>query len=344
MTYARDKTFEREAVVDRRDLMKEALKRACGHASLSDVERAFDDRSKRGDLLRVEHVHQGSPSLQYTTPSMIANEQRNIEHMRQGQDRYEPLVGGRIRDESAHAAHLSSVQQEAVREILGNRDRIFALQGVAGSGKTTTLREVRTAAQRDGYKVQGLAPTSRAASQLQEAGISSMTLQRHLAQSPSQSAGRGHLFVVDESSLVSSKQTGELLDRLNSKDRVLLVGDNRQHQAVEAGRPFEQLQQAGMRTAKLDEIVRQRDPGLKQVVHDLSEGRVREGIAQLREQGRIHEIPDRGQRLSAIAREYTNGSARTLVISPDNHTRQDLNERIRHELKDRGLVDKRDHQ
>ena len=43
-------------------------------------------------------------------------------------------------------------------------------------------------------------------------------------------------------------------------DRVILVGDIRQHQAIEAGRPFEQLQDAGMSTAKLDQIVRQRDP------------------------------------------------------------------------------------
>ena len=53
-------------------------------------------------------------------------------------------------------------------------------------------------------------------------------------------------------------------ERLHRNDRVLLVGDRRQHEAVEAGRPFAQLQEAGMRTAKLDEIVRQRDPELKQ--------------------------------------------------------------------------------
>jgi hypothetical protein len=50
--------------------------------------------------------------------------------------------------------------------------------------------------------------------------------------------------------------------RLGPDDRVLLVGDIRQHQGVEAGRPFQQLQEAGMRTARLDEIVRQQDPAL----------------------------------------------------------------------------------
>jgi ATP-dependent exoDNAse (exonuclease V) alpha subunit len=48
----------------------------------------------------------------------------------------------------------------------------------------------------------------------------------------------------------------EFVNRLHPNDRVLLVGDRRQHEAVEAGRPFAQLQDAGMKTVKLEEIVR----------------------------------------------------------------------------------------
>ena len=52
----------------------------------------------------------------------------------------------------------------------------------------------------------------------------------------------------------------EFLSRLGPDDRVLVIGDIRQHQGVEAGRPFQQLQDAGMRTAMLDDIVRQKLP------------------------------------------------------------------------------------
>src|SRR4051812_12704453 len=337
VTYARDKTFEREAVVDRRDLMKEALTRACGHASFERVKDAFDERARRGDLVRVDRDARRSPSENYTTPAMIATERRNIEFVQQGRDRCRPLANDRIREETVRASHLSASQRKAVNEILSNRDRVFGLQGVAGSGKTTTLREIRNAAQRQGYKVHGLAPTSRATAQLQEAGIKATTLQAHLTQSSGNSAGR-NLYVVDESSLVSTKQTREFFERMGPNDRALLVGDTRQHQAVDAGLPFQQLQDAGMRTTNLDEIVRQRDADLKQVVQNLSQGRVREAVSQLREQGRVHEIPDREQRLSAIARDYATGSERTLVVAPDNQTRQELNDRIRHELKEQGTV------
>ena len=69
------------------------------------------------------------------------------------------------------------------------------------------------------------------------------------------------LYVLDESSLASTRQMHAFLHRLDPQDRVLLVGDVRQHQAVEAGRPYQQLQEAGIETVRLDDIVRQQDPG-----------------------------------------------------------------------------------
>ena len=342
VTYARDKTFEREAVVDRRDLMKEALKRSYGNASFGQVKQAFDGRVRGGDFIRVHQQRDVSPSQRYTTPVTIANERHNVEFMRQGQGKLEPLVRDRVREESRGASTLTPAQRNAVNQILSSRDRVAGFQGIAGSGKTTTLRAVRIAAQREGYRIQGFAPTSRATAQLQEAGIMSTTLQRHLAEPRQHATGR-NLYVVDESSLVSTQQTREFFERMGPRDRALLVGDSRQHQAVEAGKPFQQLQQAGMNTAKLEEVVRQRDAGLKQVVQDLSRGRVPEAFEQLREQGRVHEIPDRNERLDTIARQYATSGERTLVISPDNQTRHELNDRIRQELKQRGTVTGPDH-
>jgi ATP-dependent exoDNAse (exonuclease V) alpha subunit len=42
----------------------------------------------------------------------------------------------------------------------------------------------------------------------------------------------------------------DFLNKIAPQDRVLLIGDTRQHQGVDAGKPFEQLQDAGMRTAQ----------------------------------------------------------------------------------------------
>src|SRR5258708_29060055 len=88
----------------------------------------------------------------------------------------------------------------------------------------------------------------------------------------------------------------EFLHRLRENDRVLLVGHTRQHEAVEAGKPYQQLQEAGIQTARLDEIVRQKDPALKEVVEKLSRGQVREAMEKLDADGRVHEISDRANR------------------------------------------------
>src|SRR5205807_10469765 len=90
------------------------------------------------------------------------------------------------REIEQYHSHLSESQRAAVEQILSSRDQVTALEGIAGAGKTTSLAAIREAAERDGYKVEGFAPTSRAAQKLGEAGIESSTVQRHLAQSNDQ--------------------------------------------------------------------------------------------------------------------------------------------------------------
>ncbi len=166
------------------------------------------------------------------------------------------------------------------------------------------MKSVREAAEKRGYVVEGFAPTSRAANQLRDAGISADTLQGFLVR-PGQPNPDRHLYMVDESSLASTKQVRDFLAKLESSDRVLLIGDTRQHQGVEAGKPFEQLVNAGMKTTQLDQIVRQREaPELLKAVEHLSRGEVAEGVALLEQQGRVTEIADAQQRIAAIARSY----------------------------------------
>jgi ATP-dependent exoDNAse (exonuclease V) alpha subunit len=217
------------------------------------------------------------------------------------------------------------------------------LDGVAGAGKTTTLAVVREGAEAQGYTVEGFAPTSRAAHKLAEAGIETSTLQHHLAKGEQPDSGEKRLYVLDESSLTSTRQMHDFVTRLHPNDRVLLVGDTRQHEAVEAGRPFAQLQEAGMRTAKLDEIVRQRDPELKRAVEQLAHGQVGAAVESLDRQGRVHEIKGHDERISAIAREYAKSPESTLVVSPDNRSRTEINQRIHDELQSRGVVSQQKH-
>ena len=343
VSFAKERNFERDAVADERALLTDALRRAMGGATLLDVKADLEERIRSGEFVEAQKKG-SSPDRAFTTAEMIGYEQGNINIMRAGQGQHPALAtfGTRTAIREAHP-HLSETQRRAVEQILASRDQVTALEGVAGAGKTTSLVAIREAAGREEYIVKGLAPTSRAAQKLGEGGITSSTLQRHLAQTDERHDGRKRLYVLDESSLASTRQVNEFLQRLRPSDRVLLVGDTRQHQAVEAGRPYQQLQEAGIQTARLDEIVRQKDPALKEVVEKLSRGQVTEAMQKLDADGRVHEISDRDDRIAVIAHEYAKQSRGTLVVSPDNQSRMAINQAIHYAMQDTNQMTYREH-
>ena len=125
-------------------------------------------------------------------------------------------------------------------------------------------------------------------------------------------------------------------------DRVLVIGDTRQHQGVDAGKPFEQMQDAGLRTAQLSKIMRQKEPGLLAAVEHLANNETRQGIAMLAAQGRVHEVQDREERVAAIATAYAQRPEGTIIVSPDNASRRAINQAVRAELQDRGTLSSAD--
>jgi conjugative relaxase-like TrwC/TraI family protein len=339
VTFSRDKNFEREAVVDERVIVRDALRRGMGEITYAQVRGNLTARLASGEFQTVERQH--SPGRHFTTARTIEAEREILLRVREGHNHVQPVS---TRAEAIQVAdrhtHLNRAQKSVVEDVLSSLDRIQGIQGYAGAGKTTVLATLRNYIETQGYEVQGLAPTSRAARQLREAGIEAGTLQGFLARSAESDAvpDRRHFYFVDESSLASTNQMRDFLARLGSSDRVLLIGDTRQHQGVEAGRPFEQLQEAGMRTAQLNEIVRQKDPTLKSAVESLATGQVSAALEMLQQQGRVKEIPDREERIRAIARSYVQSPDKTLIVSPDNASRRELNIAVRQELKANGTL------
>jgi conjugative relaxase-like TrwC/TraI family protein len=344
VTWARDHVFERSAVQDRRAILETALARGMGETTYASIRQEFDRRVRTGEFREVAH---SGADRQFTTTAMIQMEREVIARMQEGNRRgcSDPMLVSpqvRIGTEDRHP-ELSAAQREAVDGILVSREKIVGLDGVAGAGKTTALSAIREAAVAEGYHVEGFAPTSRAAQKLAQAGMETSTLQKNLARGDQPDTSAKRLYVLDECSLASTRQVHDFVERLHANDRVLLVGDRRQHEAVEAGRPFAQLQDAGMKTVRLDEIVRQKDPELKRVVEQLARGEVHEAVQNLDRQGRVREIPDHSERIAAIAKEYANLPERTLVVSPDNRSRMEINKRIHAELQGRGIVSKAEH-
>lgn len=343
VTFARNRSFEREAVMDERAIFVNAMRRGMGEVTYPEVRASFEARVASGEF-RIVARQKHTAARQFTTTETIKAEKEIVQEVLNGQRRAPQLMSVEQAIPLTEARpQLNQAQRAAIEQVLTSRDRIQGLQGVAGGGKTTTLASIRQGAEQSGYAIEGFAPTSRAARQLRDAGIPADTLQGFLARSRNADPVAKHLYLVDESSLTSTQQMCEFLRRISPADKVLLIGDIRQHQSVDAGKPFEQLQQAGMQTAKLDQIVRQRDPQLRRAVEHLSRNEIEIGVKMLHEQGRVTEIADSEQRFAAIAECYAAQPENTIIVSTDNASRQTINQAVRHELQALGVLDKQDH-
>ena len=207
-----------------------------------------------------------------------------------------------------------------------------------------------------GYEVRGLAPSASAARTLEgEAGIGSETLQRFLMRYNGVAEGRmtkkgekemraafaKTALVVDEGSLASTVQARDLLriaDALRIP-RVVLVGDEKQLEAVDAGKPFAQLQRAGMKTATMDEIMRQRDPELKAAVEASLAGDVRKAFEKLG--SNIAEVKPDNLAGAAAARWLAlppEERANAGLMAPSHALREGINEIVRERLVRDGTV------
>src|SRR5947209_1403396 len=96
ITYAMERNFEREAVTDERDLMRDALRRSMGEISAERIRQEFDQETASGRLIEKEQEHAG-PSRSFTSQEMIDLERENIRLMRAGQDQYQEFANEETR-------------------------------------------------------------------------------------------------------------------------------------------------------------------------------------------------------------------------------------------------------
>ena len=197
--------------------------------------------------------------------------------------------------------------------------------------------------------MRGFGPTSGSVKALAEAGLQARTV-ASLIENGRIEPVRNQLWIIDESSLLATRQVNHILRMAQGAgvDRIVFVGDQRQHQAIEAGNPISQLIRAEMNVGRLNVIRRQLDPELKRTVEHAARGDVREALRLLEERQRIWEAAVPEQRHRLIAADYLashRADLRTLVVSPANSERRELNREIREMLIEHGHIsrDGRDH-
>lgn len=242
-------------------------------------------------------------------------------------------------------------QRNAVRQLTMQPGNVQVMEGMAGTGKTYTLKVAKQTWEKAGYRVVGMALSAAAAENLQEgAGIESETialrllqldgrgdLKRHhkrqvkrLLQGKRTYAYRGSRFrldrktvvVVDEAGMVGTRQMAELVKRVRKAGaKLVLIGDRRQLQPIEAGGPFAAIADKTER-AELKHVVRQQlephDPNPawhRQAGELIAAGHVAQAIQLFQERGRLTVQTDREQASLSIVRDWSVKG----IQNPDDH-------------------------
>ena len=345
-----DHLEERHAVFGESDLLAAALGREPGRHTHVDL------RAEIGRLREDGHlVAAGDGAL--TTRRTLRAEKEVIQLMREGKGTARPLaleeaVAGRLA-----ATELTEGQKAAVRLILRSPDPVVGVQGFAGTGKTRMLNEVAKLA--GGRQVFGLAPSSSSARVLGvEGGIGVTTLQWLLTRYGSIAEGTASeeeiararqtfedaVVVVDEASMVGTVQMRDLQRILAPLGvaRLVLVGDSLQLRSVAAGQPFRLLQRAGMATARMDDVIRQRSVDLKAAVEHMVAGDPALAVESIAAD--VRELP--AEALAGTAARLwlslpPDARKGTVILAPTHEMREEINAVVRRGLADEGVLGRR---
>lgn len=291
---------------------------------------------KRGAIVKAEE--------RYTTQEAKKSEIRILGMERSGRGRVSPMASEKEAAAILAKTNLNQGQQDAVNMILRSDSRFVGVQGLAGSGKSHMMaaamdgvaKGAGEAGKSQGYKVIGLAPYASQTQELERLGMKAQTVASFLAKKSDHSKiDAKTMIVLDEASTLPAHQMEKLMRVVEERGaRMVMVGDRKQTQAVEAGKPFEQLQDSGMSMAYMTEIQRQKNETIKAAVIHAANDRIPAAVATLK--GHIQEIKEDGARYTKIAEGYTSLSpedrSKTLVVAGTNDARRQINSLIRERL------------
>jgi conjugative relaxase-like TrwC/TraI family protein len=351
---------EREAAFSTEKLLELANRLALGRASEDDILAAKDRAVERGDLVGkavveadrraqvdLEKAGMATRRMREIETDMIDGEARGRGAARRiASPRLATAAIARAEDSAGKAGHSwTDDQRRATAGLLLSTNKVHAVQGYAGSAKTTTvIATYALEARRAAFDVRALAPTASAAETLGRAlALRPKTVDQHLidvanGRNPAIQSGRARaeqVWIVDEASLLSSEKIRNLIDAADKeKARIVLVGDVRQLGSVEAGAGFRQLQAAGMQTERLETIVRQRDSELRAAVERAAAGDAQGALSYfIGRPDRLVENRDVDARHQAVAGAYLaltpKERAETIVVEPSREGRDAVTGAIR---------------
>lgn len=291
---------QREAAFPREDLLKAALDFGLP-TSIDHIDGRVNSLVASGALVKGKAEHRGW----LASKDALMLETAILAGVEEGRGAASPVLDSdearaKVQAVAAfnHGIALNRGQEDAAALVLASSDRIVAIQGVAGAGKSSLMKPVAQVLREEGKEVLGLAVQNTLVQMLErDTGIGSMTLARFLGQwdkllqepgnsalvAEARMALGNHVLIVDEASMVSNADKAKLvrLANLAEVQRLVLIGDRKQLGAVDAGKPFDLVQSAGIARATMEVNLRGRDPELRRAQAAAQAGRIDEALKAL---------------------------------------------------------------
>jgi len=331
---------ERKTILTKNEIISTALNDTLSKTSLNHITKALNVLIANDKILPVKK--DGLEKNTYTTADLLAQENAIIKMMLAGKNKHNSIVTD-LTKYSDILSELNDGQKRSAQLILTNKDMITGIQGFAGTGKTTMLKKVNEIVRAEGYNFIGLSPTGVATRNLANIGnIRSMTLQRFLMQYDGVAMGRGtqegraemreefkdKVIIVDEASMISTVQMKNLLTIASElKFKLVLVGDRRQLDSVEAGVPFYEMQRNGMPFADMREIIRQKNPQLKSAVYSTIKRDIDKAFKEIE-----YDVFETKDVSSLAVKKFMELSGlqrgNSIILTPANETREVVNKEV----------------
>jgi len=290
----------------------------------------------------------------YTTQEMLSIEQQMVARAQDMSNAKHHGVSREHIDAALRArSELSTEQKDAVEHITYEND-LACIQGWAGTGKSFTLGAAREVWEAEGYRVRGATLSGKAAQELQSgSGIASTTLKRlemdargyvdeqDRFHEPTDELTEKDILILDEAGMVGSRQMSRLLeDAERGGAKVVLVGDTRQLQALEAGAAFRAIQER-VGYVELGDIRRQHRAEDREAVRDLAEGRAEKALENLAHRDRVHAYDRAFDAKQAVGRAVVadiEAGKLSLALAATRDEVRDINEHARLAAREHDLL------
>ncbi|WP_334183896.1 MobF family relaxase [Novosphingobium sp.] len=324
-----------EAVNNLGDILRTGLAAHVGEVRLEDIRPRLENHEVLRKLLPT-HEQTGDTVLTRgrTSRTSWRLELALTQHIALGLGDGRPIASsGRVLSVLEETS-LNGEQQRALVETALSRDRVTAIHGVAGSGKSTLVRVLGNAAE-PGTTLIALAPTSSAAAELgSKADIASHTVAGFVARGGQGITDR-HVLVLDEAGQLGNRQARRLLEISRATGaRLLFLGDEKQTGAIEQGKPFWLMRRLGLPTVELTEAVRQETRSIKAAVTAARTGDFTQALAKLDSVSTVTDNEKMAEQVvAAWVRLKPDSRSGTNILVLDNATRLIVNSKIREALK-----------